>query len=148
MPLVVALAACDDVAVDPGPPPDAAHQHAVRERHDRVVGERYPLERASAFRFEPPVPARVASWHWETVPEGRPHRFGHRHGWRVDFVVTPHHAGYPAQPEARRMAFFGDGALRGIFAPSGGGAPLELDAWSPLWVDPHWPAVDPAAPPR
>jgi hypothetical protein len=30
------------------------------------------------------------------------------------------------------MAFFGDGRLRGIFAPGSGHAPLELDRWDAL----------------
>jgi hypothetical protein len=143
--LLVPMAACtrgDGAA--PGAPPGPAHQDAIRERHDAVLAARYPLAAPSAFTFAAPVPGRVAKWHWEPQQDGRAHAAGHHRGWTVAFEVTPHYAGYPPQPRAQRLAFFAGGVLRGLFAPGEGSAPLALDAWSPLWIDPAWPP--PAAP--
>ena len=148
MPLLPLLAACSGrlAGKDCGPPPRPGHQEQVRAMLDGIFNGRYRLEQASDYRFAEPVQDRVASWHWERVPEGHSHALGYRHGWRVDFWVTPHYAGYPEQPESQRMAFFGDGELRGIFGAGCCNAPLELDRWAPDWVDPTWVAKAASAP--
>ena len=87
----------------------------------------------------------MAQWHWEPQEDGRTHAFGYRHGWCVDVWVTPRYVGYPEQPTAHKMAFFRDGKLRGLFSEGRRAAPLDLDAWAPMWVDPTWQA-QPGAP--
>jgi hypothetical protein len=139
--LLPLLAACGGAARDHGPAPDAEHQATVRAAVERMLGERHELDGTPACRFAAPVPDRVPRWHFEPEVEGKPHSFGNVYGWRVDVWVTPSYVGYPAQPEAQRMAFFAEGRLRGLFAPGGGSAPLELDRWSALWVDPDWQPV-------
>ena len=137
--LLAAASACrGSVTKDHGPPPGADHQATVRAVLDRVLDEPYRLDGAPDYRFAPPVPDRIARWHFEPQVEGRSHSFGYHHGWRVDFRVTPRYVGCPPQPESTRMAFFADGRLRGIFAAGGGNAPLELDRWSVVWVDEDW----------
>lgn len=136
--LAVLVSCSDAMRTDPGKPPDADHASAIRTRLDEVLARKHDLAGPSAYRFATPVPDRVATWHWEPQEDGRPHALGYRHGWRVDFWITPRYVGYPEQPESVRMAFFGDGQLRGIFVEGGGNAPLELDKWSPVWVDPDW----------
>jgi hypothetical protein len=150
-PVWLVVAACSRGPARPvGPPPGEGHRAAIAERHDAAIGARYPLAGPSAFRFDAPEPLRVAAWHWEPQDDGRTHTLAYAHGWGVRFDVTPRYQGYPAQPVAQRMAFFVEGTLRGLFARGGDTAPLELDAWSPLWVDPAWrpPDTPPAAPPR
>jgi hypothetical protein len=135
------LTACgaDRVRMPNTPPPSVDDlQATVPATLDRVLGARYPLDAPSVYRFAEPVPGRVASWHWEPQQEGHVHTLGYRHGWCVDFWFTPSYAGYPAQPEVLRMAFVADGKLRGIFAAGSGNAPVELDKWSPDWVDSTW----------
>ncbi len=137
---VLLLAACGREPPVPEEPRLAAHHQAmIRELVDRVVGEQYELASPSRFRFAEPVRDRVASWHWEEKEDGKTHAFGYRHGWRVDFWWTPDYEDYPEQPESCRMAFFGEGRLRGIFVEGSRAAPLELDRWDSLWVDPTWP---------
>lgn len=140
MPWLPLLAACSGrlAPKDCGPPPRPDHQEQVRAKLDGILGARYRLEQASDYRFAEPVQGRVAAWHWDRLPEGQPHAFGYRHGWCVEFWVTPHYAGYPPQPELAQMAFYGDGELRGIFGPGCRNAPLELDRWAPDWVDFTW----------
>jgi hypothetical protein len=124
---------------DHGPPPDADHQTTVRAAMDRVLDGMYRLESPSEYRFAAPVQDKVARWHFEPQVDGQTHDFGYLYGWRVDFWVTPHYAGYPPQPESHRMAFFGGGGLRGLFSQGTGNAPLDLARWSATWVDPEWP---------
>ena len=138
--LLFVLAACS-AAADPGPAPAPDHQEVVREAMDRRLNEQYRLEAPSDYRFAQPVPDDVAYWLFEPEVPGRNHSFGNVHGWRVDFWVTPHYVGYPPQPESPRMAFFGDGRLRGIFVAGAGNAPLGLDRWEALWVDMDWQAA-------
>jgi hypothetical protein len=140
VPWLPLLAACSGrlAPKDCGPPPPPDHQGQVRVMLDGILDGRHRLEQASDYRFAEPVKDRVASWHWQRVAEGEAYAFGYRHGWRVDFWVTPHYAGYPEQPESQRMAFFGDGELRGIFSPGCRQAPVELDRWAPDWVDFRW----------
>jgi hypothetical protein len=137
---LLVLAACSSPLPprDHGPPPGPDHEVQVRVMLDGIFDQRYRLEQASDYRFAEPVRDRVASWHWERVPEGQSHALGYRYGWRVDFRVTPHYAGYPPQPESPRMAFFADGELRGIFGDGCRQAPLDLDRWAPDWVDLRW----------
>lgn len=131
------LSACGGERKDPGPPPPAGHQDAVRDAFERELGAKYPLERAE-YRFEAPAPGRVAKWHWEPKPDGQPHGFGYRHGWCVPFRATPSYEGYPPQPEQKYMAFFAGGALRGLFREGDANVPLDLAKWSPMWVDLGW----------
>ena len=140
LPLFV-FAACEleMSPLEPGPALQPGYQDVVRTVQEEEFAERYELEAPSTYRFSAPVPGRVARWHWEPQDDGRRHSPGYRHGWCVEFHVRPRYEGYPEQPESRRMAFFGDGELRGIFTPGGNNAPLELDAWSPMWVGPDWP---------
>ena len=143
---ILSLAACGgEPARDPGPAPADGHEAAVRAVVDRVLGERYELDGAPAYRFAAPAKGRVARWLFEPHEDGKSHSFGYVHGWCVDFQVTPSYVGYPPQPEAARMAFFVDGTLRGVFGPSRNSAPLELDRWYAVWVDPAF--VVPAKPP-
>jgi hypothetical protein len=135
---VLASACGSGLAKDPGPAPGADHQVEVRAAIARVLGEKYRLDGAPACRFAEPVPDKVARWHFDPQVPGQPNAFGYAYGWRVDFWVTPRYVGYPQQPESPRMAFFSDGRLRGIFWPGGDNAPLELDKWSPAWVDREW----------
>ena len=144
--MILLLGACGAKPKDPGPRPPADFEQIVRQRQDAVFDARYRLEQASDFRFGTPVPDRVARWLWEPrSDDGRAHSLGYRHGWRVDYHVRPHYAGYPEQPESARMAFFADGELRGLFAPAPNDAPLELNKWYVEWVGPEWQA---ATPPR
>jgi hypothetical protein len=139
---LLCLAACGRPAPAPpiGPPPLADDLHPrVRATLDAQFAARYPLAGPSVYRFAEPVRGRVAAWHWEPQQEGHVHQLGYLHGWCVEFQVTPNYADYPPQPESRRMAFWAEGKLRGVFAAGGGNAPLELDKWSPDWVDPAWP---------
>ena len=146
--LLAAACGGEPPARDPGPPPGDGHRDAVRVVVDRLLGERYELDGAPSYRFAAPVADRVARWHFEPHLDGEPHAFGYVHGFRVDLWVTPSYVGYPPQPEKPRMAFFTDGALRGVFAPGGDGAPLELDRWAALWVDPGFSPDDGARPAR
>ncbi len=136
--LVLLTGACGGSERDHGPPPPADHEALVRSFVDDLLGAKYELENPSAYRFSKPSRDRVARWLFEPHEDGEPHEFGYRYGWRVDFWVKPDYVGYPEQPESRRMAFFGDGKLRGIFSAGGNAAPLALDAWSPMWVDESW----------
>jgi hypothetical protein len=130
-------------------PLPADHQSAIALRTDDVANSKYRLASGSTFRFAPPVQGRVATWHWHPQVDGRSHAFGYHHGWCVDYWFTPDYEGYPEQPEAQRMAFFADGELRGLFAPGSRNAPLELDKWCVVWVDPTWGRVQaPGAAPR
>ena len=140
--LLFPLTACHRAAKDYGPPPPAEHQALVRTAMDGVFDARYRLEHPSDYRFAAPVQDRVAYWLFEPeAPPGRSQTFGYLYGWCVEFWVTPHYRGYPAQPESHRMAFFGDGRLRGLFAAGLGNAPLDLDKWSPDWTDRAWAAT-------
>lgn len=143
--IVLLLGACGaEKPRDPGPRPPADFEQIVRHRQDAVFDARYRLAAASDYRFGTPVPDRVARWLWEPrSDDGRAHSLGYRHGWRVDYWVRPHYAGYPEQPESARMAFFADGELRGLFAPAANDAPLELNRWSVEWVGPEWTAAQP-----
>lgn len=127
-----------EVIRDHGPAPDADHQATVRAAMDRAFDKMNRIGQPSDYRFAAPVQDRVARWHFDQVPEGQPHQFGYVYGWRVDFWVTPHYAGYPPQPESHRMAFFADGQMRGLFSAGLRNAPLELDQWSPDWLDQGW----------
>jgi hypothetical protein len=143
--LVACLAACHrDEPRDYGRAPAADHQETVRTTMDGVLDQRYRLEEPSAYRFAAPEQDRVARWLFEGETEGRPQPFGYVYGWRVEFWVKPRYAGYPSQPEAHMMAFFVDGRLRGLFGEGTRNGPLELDKWSPSWVDPMWRPPQPA----
>ena len=147
----VLVAACG--RAEPAPkavaPLPADHEITVAATNDRVIEERYELASPSTFRFAEPVEGRVAVWHWEPHVEGKSHSFGYHHGWCVDYWFTPDYEGYPEQPESYRMAFFGEGHLRGIFVEGSRNAPLELDKWDEIWVDPTWPPrAAPSTPPK
>jgi hypothetical protein len=146
--VLLSLSACGSRPKDHGPPPGPEHQSDVRAAMDRRLGSNYRLAEPSAYRFTAPVKDRVAYWLFEPEVPGRNHSFGNVYGWRVDFQVKPHYVGYPEQPESPRMAFFVDGELRGLFIAGGGNAPLGLDKWEALWVDPDWQPARPAAAPR
>jgi hypothetical protein len=85
----------------------------------------------------------VAGWHFDP-PEQERHAFRYVHGWCVEFWVKPRYVGYPEQPESHRMAFFAEGKLRAIFSEGTRNAPLELDKWSPSWVDVTWRPAQPS----
>lgn len=141
----VVMAACSGNAeLDPGPAPAAGYQHEIRTAVARVLEAHYELAQPPDCRFASPQPGSVARWHWEPQTDGYVHSLGNVRGWCIDFWFTPRYVGYPTQPEVRRMAFFAGGRLRGIFALGDGQAPLGLDRWDAVWVDPAW--HDAAAP--
>lgn len=137
--ILAALAACSGSSeLAPGPAPADGYQQAVRVAVARLLEANYELSQPLDCRFAAPAPGWVARWHWEPQTDGYVHSAGKVRGWCIDFWFTPHYVGYPAQPEAHRMAFFADGRLRGIFARGDGRAPIGLDRWDAVWVDHTW----------
>jgi hypothetical protein len=140
------LSACEggDTSNDPGPKPGADVESEVSSRIGQILQRNQPRASAKGFRFAQPKKDQVARWLFDPEEDARPHAFGYFTGWRIDFWYTPEYESYPEQPERHDMALYGDGKLRGLFAEGVGDAPLQLDQWSPRWVDTTWkPVPDP-----
>lgn len=148
--LLLLASACGSkpVVKDSGPSPSAEHQEQVQQYVEGLLTRTHRLAGPSTFRFEAPVKGRVARWHFEPPVEEQPQEPGFVHGWCVEFHVTPNFVGCPEQPEAKRMAFYAEGELRGIFLVGPRRAPLEHDKWVSWWVDPDWHPAGHAEPPR
>ena len=117
-----------DPVRDPGPPPGADHQAAVRTVLLRVLKD----DGSTQIHFSPPVRDRLPRVHFEPDQIG-PHAIAWVHGWRVDMQVSGNRV--YEKGSAAYMAFLRDDRVLGIFTPNRARhAPMDFDKWSALWA--------------